>query len=353
MRAETRNPGGSDLDAVTSEFVAESEVRPSRSGGRREYRRVAILSAVGVILLAALGVGRLLGAGAADAALRIESEPGGAEVQIDGQPHGMTPVTVALAPGAHDLVVRRGDLSKDTRLTLQPAERATYHVAWLAAAVASTPVMPPVRGSLSVITEPAAGSVILDGVARGVAPLLIDDLAVGDHELEIRNQGSISRRRVTVSVGSTAEVTVRNAAPVAAAGWLSVNAPFTLEIHEDGRLIGTTAPEKIMLPVGQHQLEFSDDAVGFRISRTVRIAAGETTPLALQVPRVPVNVNAIPWAEVWIDGQRVGETPIGNHLLSIGPHTVELRHPEFGNKRVVVAVSLKNPVRVAVNMRER
>jgi hypothetical protein len=134
---------------------------------------------------------------------------------------------------------------------------------------------------------------------------------------------------------------------------LSVQAPLRLQIQEAGRLLGTTETDRLMLPVGEHQLTFSDEQSGFRVARAVRIAAGETANVALQIPRAPVNVNAIPWAEVWVDNERVGETPIGNYMLPLGSHQVELRHPQLGTKRMTMSVSLNGVNRLAVNMRDR
>jgi hypothetical protein len=108
-----------------------------------------------------------------------------------------------------------------------------------------------------------------------------------------------------------------------------------------------------MLPTGTHQLEFSNVDAGFRTTRAVSIEPGATATVALDVPRAPVNVNAIPWGEVWIDDERVGETPIGNHMLTLGAHRVEVRHPELGAKQVTLIVTLARPNRVAINMRER
>jgi hypothetical protein len=355
------NPAATDLDATASEFISESALSLAPSDAPRgfRYRTIVVRSVFGALVLTALGLtafaaGRLNGTGTADAALHVASEPSGAEVSIDGHRSGTTPATLMLAPGAHDVTVRHGNLSTNTRVTLASAERATYHIAW--------PPQEPVSnvsaagvplGSLAVATDPPAGSVTLDGVARGVAPLVIESVAAGEHELTVTNQGSTYRRKVTVQSGTIASVIVRSTPANTAAGWLTVSAPLTLQVHEAGRMIGTTEPERIMLAVGEHQLDFSNDAAGFRVSRTIRIVAGDTTPVTLQVPRVPVNVNAMPWAEVWVDDQRVGETPIGNYPMFIGTHTVELRHPQLGTKRVTVAVSLKSAARVAVDMRER
>jgi hypothetical protein len=107
-----------------------------------------------------------------------------------------------------------------------------------------------------------------------------------------------------------------------------------------------------MLPAGEHQLTFADQRTGFQTARSVRIDPGGQATIAIQVPRAPVNVNAIPWADVWMGSERLGETPIGNLMLPLGPQQLELRHPELGTKRVSLLVSLNGQNRVSVNMRE-
>ena len=78
---------------------------------------------------------------------------------------------------------------------------------------------------------------------------------------------------------------------------------------------------------------------------------GKVTTLALDLPRGVMNLNATPWAEVWIDGQRVGETPIGNLNVAIGPHEIVFKHPQFGEKRKAVSVTLAAPMRVSIDMK--
>jgi len=51
------------------------------------------------------------------------------------------------------------------------------------------------------------------------------------------------------------------------------------------------------------------------------------------------------------DGRHVGETPIGNLAVAIGPHEVVFRHPQLGEKRQAVSVTLNAPVRVSVDMK--
>jgi hypothetical protein len=137
------------------------------------------------------------------------------------------------------------------------------------------------------------------------------------------------------------------------AGSIAVAAPVPMRIFDGDRLVGTTEADSIMLGVGSHELEFVNDEVGFRATRTVSVQAGRTTAVKLEAPRAPIHVNALPWAEVWIDNQRIGETPIGNLQQPIGTHEIVFRHPEFGERRTTVLVTLKEPARVSMDLRKK
>src|SRR6185503_7448678 len=114
-----------------------------------------------------------------------------------------------------------------------------------------------------------------------------------------------------------------------------------VQVFEDKRLIGTSDMDRIMLPVGEHFLELAADTVGFRTTRTVRVTAGQTAALSVDLPRAPLSINAVPWAEVFIDGNRVGETPLGNLPQALGPHEIVFRHPQLGERRVNAVVTMK------------
>jgi len=134
-------------------------------------------------------------------------------------------------------------------------------------------------------------------------------------------------------------------------GWVTVKAPFTMEIREQGRLLGTTDADRLMITAGRHELDLVNDTLGYRASRVVVVGAGKVASISLDLPMGVINLNAAPWAEVWIDGRRVGETPIGNLSVSIGPHEVVFKHPQFGEKRQAISVTLGAPVRLSVDMK--
>jgi hypothetical protein len=149
-------------------------------------------------------------------------------------------------------------------------------------------------------------------------------------------------------------------APVAAAkpappgslsGWLRVEVPVAMRISEDGRLLGTTDVDRLMLPTGDHVLDLRSDDLQFSTRMLVTIKAGETSVLPVRLPSASISINAKPWAEAWVDGERVGDTPIGTLMRTIGRHEVVLRHPELGERRVPVLVTLAQPARVIVDFK--
>jgi hypothetical protein len=85
----------------------------------------------------------------------------------------------------------------------------------------------------------------------------------------------------------------------------------------------------------------------------VTVAPGQVAPVKVEWPNGSMALNAQPWAEVWIDGERVGETPVGNVAVPIGPHEVLFRHPDLGEHVVRTTVTLTAPTRLSVDLRKR
>jgi hypothetical protein len=148
--------------------------------------------------------------------------------------------------------------------------------------------------------------VLVGGVERGVAPITLDDLPPGEHEVTLQTEVATSRHRVVVQAGSTASlvVPIASAAAGPVSGWVSVKAPFRMEIYEQGRLLGTNDAERLMMTAGRHELELVNDSLGYRVTRVVQVPPGRTAAIELEPPHGVVNLNAIPWAEVWIGGKR-------------------------------------------------
>jgi serine/threonine protein kinase len=338
-------------------FSVKSEpLPPARKSRGRRPSIVRIAALLGAIL--ALGGGGLFaskyfmhdpvaveGGGVTTGTLIVQSNPAGVQVFVDGIERGMTPARLSVPPGAHILELRGRGVPRVIPLQVPAGAQISQYLEF-----AETPT----TGRLQVQSEPAGAKVTIDGTPRGVAPVTVSDLTPGDHEVILQNDTGTARHVVTIQAGVTSSLLAPmglSAANGPVSGWVAVKAPFALEIREQGRLLGTTDTDRIMMAAGRHDLELVNESLGYRATRSVQVPPGKVALVTLDLPNGVVNLNASPWAEVWIDGQRVGETPIGNLGVPIGPHEVVFRHPQFGEKRHAISVTLGGPVRLSVDMK--
>jgi len=348
MRESSEPPA---VDLGIEEEPAAPMPAPAAGGGSRRSRArwIAVAVALAAIVGGGVYASRFLGAAAPPAmgALSVQSSPAGVEVFVDGVTRGVTPAKIALTPGSHILELRGRGVPRVIPLQITSGAQVSQYLEFAES---------PTTGMLVVHSQPVGANVTVDGVARGVTPLTVEGLTSGDHEVILQGATGTSRHTVKVLAGTTASL-VAPATPAAPAtdgpvsGWISVKAPFLIEIREDGNLIGTTETDRLMLAAGRHVLEFANQTVGYRQSRTVHVVPGKVVALAIELPQGTVNLNASPWAEVWLDGRRIGETPIGNLAVPIGPHEIVFRHPELGEKKHAVSVTTAAPVRLSVSMK--
>ncbi len=78
----------------------------------------------------------------------------------------------------------------------------------------------------------------------------------------------------------------------ALSGWLRVDVPIAMRISEDGRLLGTTDVDRLMLPTGDHLLDLRNEELGFTTRQMVTIKAGETSILPVRLPSASISINA-------------------------------------------------------------
>jgi len=351
-------PFSVDDESMVFSFPSELDLAPRTSGGpaqlkapRSAPKRIGRGSvAVLVVCAAALaGVAMYSTASSVDqmGSLRVESDPNGAIVTIDGRDRGTTPLVLALASGRHAASVRLGDRRRTLTIDVATRETVVHHIELPSPQPAAT-----LRtGSLEIVGDSRA-RITVDGVARGQAPLTLTDVTTGAHEIAVTAGETTYRSTVTVAAGAkTSFVVAATTTGANVSGWITARTRVPLQIVEQGRVVGTTEADRILLPVGNHDLEFVNQGLGFRTTRRVTVTAGKATDVALALPQAALQVNAIPWAEVWIDGTRIGETPLANVPQSIGPHEVLFRHPQLGERKVTAIVTVMGPSRATVDMR--
>jgi len=205
---------------------------------------------------------------------------------------------------------------------------------------------------VSVATDPPGARVVIDGRPHGTSPVTVLDLTPEEHRVVVTSDAGSAERTVMVTAGSTASVMFSlskvSAGPVG--GWLTIAAPFEVEVVEKEDVIGTSGTTRIMLAAGHHDVELANRTLGYREARKIEVTAGKTTAIRVEPPKAPVSVNARPWAEIMLDGNSVGETPLANLLVSLGPHEIVFRHPQLAERKQTVVVTAKGPNRITADL---
>jgi hypothetical protein len=318
---------------------------------RRWPKLIAVAGVLLVLAVAAMVGGRQFfgetSSVAATGTLAITTNPAGAQATVDGQLRGTTPLTLTLSPGPHTVVLRAGTADRSIPVTIAAGTQVSQYI--------ELPQAAATLGQLQIRTQPPGAKVTVDGVAVGTSPMTVIDLAPGEHAVTLDSEHGTVKQTVAIESGMTASLVVplgsSPGAPVS--GWISVQAPIELQVYEGDRLLGTSRSDQIMVSAGRHEILIVNEALGYRATRVLQVPAGRVASFAVELPKGTIALNALPWAEVWIDGEKVGETPIGNLALTIGNHDIVFRHPELGEQRHTAVVTLASAARLSVDLRKQ
>lgn len=133
--------------------------------------------------------------------LAVSSFPPGATVYLDGDIAGTTLCTIPdLAPGMYEVRIEKdGYQAWSDAVTVDPGTFSRVNAR-----------LQPLFGSLRIFTFPAGAEIAVDGIDRGVSPLVLDDLSPGIHAVNASLAGYQQREAmVTIRAGQTSAVTLR------------------------------------------------------------------------------------------------------------------------------------------------
>jgi hypothetical protein len=336
---------------VHADLPAPAEDNPVKRSGFSGVKWILLFLVIAGVAAAATWQYQRRVATPQPGSLTIQTTTPGLEVVVAGTVMGRTPLTVNLTPGSYKVQVGSGQQQRDIDVTLAAGVTVQH---FLDIAPSTPAVTSATLGSLQVQTDVPAMSVVVDGVDRGQSPLIISDLAPGEHQVVVRADGRTIRRTVSVKAGETFSLVLSSLTPPATQpGWLAITAPVVMQLRENGQLIGTTEAEKLMIAAGDHDIEIVNEALGFNASQRITVAPGKVATMSVELPQGTLSINALPWAEVWLDGERIGETPIANLNVRLGQREVLFRHPQLGERRESVNVTLKAPARLGIDLRRQ
>jgi len=212
-------------------------------------------------------------------------------------------------------------------------------------------VTPPAT-TLSVTSNPPDALVFLDNVVKGRTPMTLTDTAVGNHQITITLDGyEVYTRNIimeaatplTIAAELTRSIPQPTIQPPSNGSIAITSIPSGAEVYIDGLLRGmapTIFPE--VLP-GNHQVTLSikgyDDWSHIVSVGSGRMSAINAELIATETSGSLAVISNPPGAEIFIDGNFKGVSPVTITGLSPGTHTVLLTLREYTNTTTNLTIS--------------
>ncbi len=270
--------------------------------------------------------------------LRIRTNPSHANLYVDGQLSGMTPIIIdALMGSAPSITLtKKGYQGKTIAIRLREDGVVVVDdieiplVNEMAYITITLDLLPP--GRLDITSDPPGAEAYLDGELKGTTPLTVNDVAAGIHRLSlniekfdevVQSVEVISNKTVQVKgkLGGVLEITSE---PTGADVYLDRAAlhEVTLERSEH---IGKTPLVTERLAKTQHQLKLSKQGYVNEIQRVEVNADFTAIQVRLSRKTGSLSVHSTPpGAVVLLDGEKCGITPLILYGISVGKHQVKL-----------------------------
>lgn len=254
----------------------------------------------------------------------VNADVNDAEIYLDGNlQKGKTPAVLASIPAGPHVIEVRKEPALPWRQTVQvEANKTTKVTAALKATIGGQ------GGNIRVLTNVEGAVVFLDGDERGKAPIDLKDVKPGDHVVEVRAPGFVTREeRVTVAAGAATVLKLDLQTDGATSvGVIKIVSPVPeAQVYIDGEKIGGVPQEK-ELSTGEHFVVVSKP--GFkRFERKLVVEEGKVITVTAELKAVGgVRFLSNPGgANVMMDGESIGVTPMVNEEIAAGEHIVTVQ----------------------------
>jgi TonB family protein len=203
--------------------------------------------------------------------LDILTMPSGATIKIDGNNYGTTPNTITgLTIGNHILQLEKGGYMAANKTFIINGGKTTQISETLNVGSTVTNQQPTapistaaLTGSLIITSKPSGASIKIDDKDYGVTPKTVNDLAIGEHIVQLDKTGYYSSQKaINIRAGLTSEFTetLSNGADQNVTSstidqrTVTIDSsPAGADLSIDGNPVGQT-PYIVIMPVGTHQI---------------------------------------------------------------------------------------------------
>jgi formylglycine-generating enzyme required for sulfatase activity len=245
----------------------------------------------------------------------------GAEVFVDGEAVGMTPLTqIELAAGEHTLVIRKDRYeSVETRVTIEG--RSTSQ--------ALSVELLPAWATVNLATTPPGATVTVDGVDVGQTPLATEMLA-GEHEVVVKLAAHKAWTDM-LAVQAREDQTLPPITLEPADGLVMLRStPSNASVTVNGTYQGHTPLELSLPPGSNHELVFFVN--GYQEARRqVRTSADGESSVAVTLDPITSSVRIVATpadAQLYVNGELRGNANQEIDLLAAS-QTIEVRREGY------------------------
>jgi formylglycine-generating enzyme required for sulfatase activity/diacylglycerol kinase family enzyme len=264
--------------------------------------------------------------------LTVTTTPNGADVYIDGNHVGSSPVKLRnLSAGTHGVRIakaRYAELTKKIDLQTKMPQ------------VIDVTLEPLPFGDLKVTSIPAGAQILVDGEPKGTTPATLEMLSQGTHTVALRMEGFEPWQEQAHIV--PVETTAMEARLINSHGSLTITTePSDAEVWLDGKPMGRSPIEIKAILKGDHTIQAKKEGYE-EVAETVTIAPETPHDTHLEMTSIygSLNITSLPTgADIFLDGNPVGISPLKLEKIKKGSHRVSARticHAEAQQEAVVL-----------------
>ncbi len=254
--------------------------------------------------------------------LLVTADMDNADVEIDKESKGRTPVLLEMKPGNYLVVVKYQEYKYQQIVEIKANETAKV-LATLKPKEVETPM-----GMLTVICTTPGAEVWINGEKKGLVPQTQLKLPVGQHFVEVKKAGFTTAQRTVVI--KAAETVLENFELTAIPktqpmGQLKITTETDAKILIDNQFKGKGAFSSDAFPAGSYQV-FIEKPGYKKVQRVIEVKEGQPTNLHIPLERAGSIkvISNVPGARVIIDNQDVGKVPLLEHELPVGTYRLEV-----------------------------
>jgi hypothetical protein len=207
--------------------------------------------------------------------------------------------------------------------------------------------------TLSVVSNPPGAAVFIDNVIKGRTPLTLTDTTMGNHRITIAMDGYEEYTRnivveaatpLTISAVLIRSIPQPTTQPPQNGSIAITSMPSGAEVFIDGQLIGIAPAVFPEILPGNHQVTLSSKGYD-DWSHIVSVGSGRMSAINAELVAAKEITGSLavitdpPGAEIFVDGDFKGVSPVTIPGLSAGTHTILLTLKEYANTTTNISIT--------------